>query len=110
MKTKELIRRLQEADPAGEEECVVGNHDIFFVENLPAYYDGRRQQLVRDPSKAPYYDVVGARITGTGRKVQIHTLSVADALENNPDMPVELDNADCYAAKVARWRQEARER
>ncbi len=50
MKTKELIRQLQREDPSGELECCVDNSDIFFVEHLPAYYDGCLEVLVRDKS------------------------------------------------------------
>ena len=40
MKTADLIRRLQEADPTGELECVAGGEDVYFVQRLPMYYDG----------------------------------------------------------------------
>lgn len=109
MKTKELIRRLQEADPSGEVECCVGNLDILFVSKEPAYYDGRLQVLERDASKEPYYNVVGAKIVGSGAKMQIHTLSIEDALVDHPDMPVECDaNASAYGEAVERWRAKAR--
>ena len=84
MKTKELIRRLQEADPTGEAECCVGNHDIFFVESKAAYWDGRLEVLVRDQSKEPWYNVVGAKITTHGTKINIRTLSIDDAIFNDP--------------------------
>ena len=84
MKTKELIRRLNEADPSGELECVVGTDDIFFVESQPMYYDGRPVLLIRDPSRQPYYDVIGLRVPAGGSKVQIRTLSVEDVDDNTP--------------------------
>lgn len=89
MKTSELIRRLQEADPSGDLEAAVGNHDILFVARTPAYYDGDLQVLVRDPAEAPHYNVVGARIVRSGDKVCIESHSIADALSENPDLPVE---------------------
>ena len=58
MKTSELIRLLQEADPSGEVECCIDNHDIYSVELWPAFYDGALEILVRDPSLRPYYDIV----------------------------------------------------
>lgn len=90
MKTKELIRRLQEEDPTGEVECCVGNVDIHFVSSEPAYWDGPLQVLVRDPAKAPYYDIVGAKYVKSGSKIQIHCLSITDAIGNADEhFPVE---------------------
>jgi hypothetical protein len=57
----------------------------------------------------PYYNVVGARIIGRGAKIQIHTLSVEDAIDNNPDLPVDCDGSERYAEKVEMWRTESRE-
>lgn len=82
MKTKELIRLLQKEDPSGEEDVCVNNIDIFFVEKLPAYYDGAAQVLIRDDSKKPYYDVVGGKYKRIGWKIQIHTLSISDVIED----------------------------
>ena len=81
MKTKELIRQLQEADPSGEEEVCVDNVDIHFIETLPAYYDGKSQVLIRDRD-CQYYNITGAKYRRNGLKVQIHSLSIVDALSN----------------------------
>lgn len=88
MKTKELIRQLQEADPSGEEEVCVGNVDIHFVELLPAYYDGALQVLTRDEN-CKFYNIIGAKYKRSGNKVKIHTLSITDAISNNREMPVD---------------------
>lgn len=40
MKTKELIRRLQEEDPTGECEIVLSDGPLFSIEKKPAYWDG----------------------------------------------------------------------
>lgn len=101
MKTKELIRRLQEEDPTGEEECCVGNCDIFFVEALPAYYDGCNQVLIRDPAKAPYYDIVGGKYTEKGLKISLRTMSIPDAIFENADMPV--DFSDLHETRRERY-------
>lgn len=83
MKTKELIRLLNEEDPTGEEEVCVGNVDIHFVECLGAYYDGASQVLIRDESKS--HNIVGAKYKSKGKKIQIHTLSIQDAISNHHD-------------------------
>lgn len=85
MKTSELIRLLQEEDPSGEGHVVVGNLDIHFVEALPAYYDGSAQELIRDPARAPYYNITGGKYRRSGTKIQIHTLSFSSVIENDPD-------------------------
>ena len=89
MKTKELIELLQANDPSGEEECTVGNHPILSVDVEGSYYDGCQQVLIRDPEKAPYYDVVGAKYRSRGYKVTITTHSIQDAIKGNPEIPVD---------------------
>ena len=113
MKTKELIRQLQEADPTGEEEVCVGNTDIHFVEVLPAYYDGRLQVLKRDET-CNYYNIIGAEFVAEGKKIAIHPLSIKDAIFNDPNLPVSFERCDscmnCEYLKewVEDWRKETR--
>jgi hypothetical protein len=114
MKTKDLIKQLQECDPEGETEVCVHNVPIYYVDNLPAYYDGKLQVLINDPEKEPYYSVVGAKFVSTGRKVVINTLGIDDAIHSDPDLPVEIDNDIptydfSYAKRVEEWRKEARD-
>ena len=85
MKTKELIRQLQDADPSGEIEVCVGNVDIHFVERLEAYYDGTLQVLTRDETRKGY-KIVGGKYKRTGSKINLHTLSISDV-----DQFTELD-------------------
>ena len=104
MKTAEVIRLLQEADPTGETECCVENADIFFVDVQPAYYDGYLQVLKRDPT-SKCYDVVGAKYTAKGQKVVIKVLTISDAIFEQEDLPVEFEdlspgNADYYRKLV----------
>ena len=104
MKTAEVIRLLQEADPTGETECCVENADIFFVDVQPAYYDGYLQVLKRDPT-SKCYNVVGAKYTAKGQKVVIKVLTISDAIFEQEDLPVEFEdlspgNADYYRKLV----------
>lgn len=113
MKTKELIRQLQEADPEGETECVVGCNDpIHYVYKEDAYHDGCLEILERDHSKDPYYNICGGVITKDGMKVIIRPLSIEDAISNNPDLPVkfvgDFSHDDYYHKKVECWREEIR--
>ena len=91
MKTKELIRLLQEADPTGEEEVCVNNEDILDVGTEPAYWDGTLQILERDEKLSPYYNVVGATFKREGCKVSIFTHGIRSigALDkgNHPRRP-----------------------
>ena len=96
MKSKELIRQLQEADPTGEVEVGVGNHDIFSVEPMPAYYDGKFQKLLRDESKKPYFDIVGAKWCSRGCKIKLVPMGVADVLWNNPKAVVDYSELGDY--------------
>ena len=112
MKTKDLIAALQAADPSGEIEVCVGNHDIHFVSVEPAYYDGCFQVLKRDESKTDCWNVTGAEIRSSGWKLVLHPMSIEDLLTDMPDVEVTFDGSHSrrnYANKVERWRAEARE-
>lgn len=98
MKTKELIKRLMEADPTGEVEVCVGNVDIHFVELLPAYYDGPLQVLERDET-CKYYNIIGGKYKRTGSKVKIHTLSISDAISNRLETKVDYSELDPHRAE-----------
>lgn len=113
MKTKELIRQLQAADPTGEEEVSVGNVDIHFVDREPAYYDGCLQVLVRDENNK-FYNITGAKLVSRGSKVVIHTLSITDALWDNAELPIDysgLTDAQALRYKEShdKTRQEVRD-
>jgi hypothetical protein len=114
MKTKELIRLLQEEDPTGEVEVSVGNVDIHFLTTEPAYWDGSLQVLTRDKSKEPYYNITGGKYVRSGNKIVIHPLSIRDVLWNDPDTAVidytELGNrADQTREQDDKTRQAARD-
>jgi hypothetical protein len=110
MKTKELIRLLQAADPSGEIECVVNNIDIYSVYRNEAYWDGRAQILIRDEKKSPCYNVVGAKVKQSGWKIQIMPLSIEDVLIDYPEMPVDLSEVSAHSLadwerSIAAWRK-----
>lgn len=76
MKTKELIRQLQEADPEGNCE-VFSNGDIFFVQRLPWFYDGKPGILIRDESKQGSYNIKGMRqITAADGPDKLYIMSM----------------------------------
>jgi hypothetical protein len=108
MKTKELIRLLQVADPFGEGECCVDNEDIDVVYTSEAYWDGCLQVFKRDSN----HRIVGAKFVGSGNKVVIQPLSIEYAILNDTDLPVEfidlstLRQADLEKL-VQKWRDEA---
>ena len=110
MKGKELIRLLREVDPEGETEVCIGNQDILSVDKEAAYCDGCLEVLVRDPSKVPYYDVVGAKYLQHGHKVSLMPHGVEDMLLGNPDAPVDYsDLTDQLAARYRKGNDKARE-
>jgi hypothetical protein len=117
MKTKELIKRLQEADPTGEVECCVGNLDIYYLSHESAYYDGALQVLLHDETKRDKaWSVIGAKLKGNGTKIQIHTMSIEDVIfdvveKDTDDFPVSVEgyvSGTHYEKDVERWKQEAR--
>jgi hypothetical protein len=104
MKSKELIRLIQEEDPTGEVEVCIGNADIFSVHTQAAYWDGKLQILKRDPAKAPYYDIVGARYTTKGSKMVITAMSIVDVLSDNPD--AEIDYSELGDTTAAHYKEQ----
>jgi len=106
MTTAELIAALREADPEGTTSVCVGNYDVYFVQRLPAWYDGRLQQLVHDEDKrGKQWSIIGAKIISNGYKIDIRALSIRDVLLDMPDLPVEGGDQET----IERWRTEARE-
>ncbi len=103
MKTKELIRQLQNADPSGEEEVSVGNIDIHFVEALPAYYDGHQEVIIKNDGM-----IKGAKFKNTGKKVMIRTISIEDLINDRLDIPVEVSD-NLHKDWVIKTRKEAME-
>jgi len=91
MKTKELIKELQEIDPDGELEVTVGKSPIYYLETLPSYYDGPRDELIQDQSLDPHYNITGIRVIRDGYHVCINTMRLDDVLTDNPDAIVEYD-------------------
>jgi hypothetical protein len=111
MKTKELIRLLQEEDPSGEMDCVIDNQDILYVCGEISYWDGCKQILIRDETK-DCYNVIGAEYRSDGWKLSIVSYGIYDALCVDPDLPVKV--VDTFVNKklqeyVDTWRKEIKE-
>jgi len=95
MKTKDVIKRLQEVDPSGELDVSVGNIDIHFIDVEPGYYDGIQQVLIRDET-CRYYNIVGGKFNSSQNKVVIHTHAISDFLFENPDGYVDYSGLPEY--------------
>lgn len=107
MKTKELIRLLQKADPTGEEECCIDNADISAVYPEQAYYDGLLEVLERNEKGR----IVSGKFVGSGTKILIRPHSIHNAIENNSDFPVTYERCndnqiERYKSHVAEWRKQ----
>ena len=109
MKTRDLILLLESEDPTGEVECCIGNADILSVHTEPAYWDGRLQLLMRDPSQEPYYNIVGAKRTSHGSKIVITPYSIEDYIGDNPE-DAKIDYSECGNEASAERYREADER
>lgn len=88
MKTKELIRELQQIDPSGNQEVVIGTEAIHFVQKVPAYYDGCYTTLIRDSELG---HIIVAGIKSVGDKIDIKSMHWKDVLCDNPDAKIEAD-------------------
>lgn len=113
MKTKELIKLLQDIDPSGELECCVDNKDILDINKEPAYWDGCLQ-ILKKSKRQDCYNVIGAIYENRGMKIVIHPWSIYDAIMENSELPIDIRN--CLEMKslgineiVDQWRKESRE-
>jgi len=95
MKSKELIRQLQEIDPSGEMQVVSGECDIFILETNPAYYDGKLVTLIRDKSKLPFYDIIGIKVKTEGKKINLKFMSAEDVIIE--DWTAKVDLSECHS-------------
>lgn len=112
MTTKDLIKRLQEVDPEGNTEVVVGSDPIYFVEHLPGYYDGAYVTLIQDHGKDPYYNITGAKVTRAGSKVKIHLMSVEDILQDDSNAYIDTSELtghtkEWWETHIKQWREES---
>lgn len=110
MKTKELIKQLQEQDPSGELDVCAGNDPILFVEKLPAYYDGPKHMLIQDASRTGY-NITGFKITGKGEKVKLHVYDLECYLADNYSGLVDVSELSSehkarYRKKIAEFKSE----
>lgn len=90
MTTAELIANLKSLDPEGTTEITVDGAAIYFCEYLPAYYDGCLIKLDQDKNN-PHYNITGATLQRHGFKVRIHTLSLEDVIEEDPNIPIKFE-------------------
>ena len=113
MTTQKLIEELKKADPGGTAEVVVNNAPIYFVENLPAYWDGHMQVLKQDLSNQ-FYNIRGVKITGKGQKVRLNIMNIEDIISEDPEAEIDLSELDGFQLKsweaiIDRYREDSRE-
>lgn len=101
MTTAELIGLLRQEDPDGTAEVCVGVNPVWFVEHLPAYYDGRLEFVERVNGKPVR---AGWRVDGS--KVRIRTDDVETAIYDNPD--VEIIEPPHEQGRRAEWVEKTR--
>jgi hypothetical protein len=87
MKTSKLIQMLQNIDPSGELDVVVGNRDINYIEHLPAYYDGAAQIMELDENERAKKCI----IKRAGDKIQIKVFDLDWVFLDNPNFPIDYD-------------------
>jgi hypothetical protein len=95
MKTKQLIKELMEKDPSGELEVSTSYGDIYYVDRLPAYYDGKMETLIWDESNSDNRVYKGMRISAEGEKLKLKLFSLEDAIwdqEQPGDLKIEYDS------------------
>jgi hypothetical protein len=103
--SRQLIEFLQQSDPEGNLPVCVANLPIKHVLVLPAYYDGRLQDIdYKKPELGGYREAVKARFISSGSKINIIAESICDALLDNPFLTV-LDVPEHMEEKIAEARE-----
>ena len=106
MKVKDLIKELKECDQDAV-VCVEGQA-IWYVDQLPGYYDGCYDEVVEDDDGS---ETLIVRDDGT--KVVIKILELDRFLLNDPDMAVEVRcrstrNQERWERRIEEMREENR--
>lgn len=89
MKVKELIEKLQAADPSREAEVAINNctvHEITPVD--PGYYDGTYIKVHFDKSARDFYNRYGVTAVERGahlKKINIRYMDMEEAFLENPE-------------------------
>lgn len=86
MKTNELIKLLQEADPDNECEVCSSNDIIIGVDRMPSYWDGRLMKVERDEN----HDPVKLSYVSSGNKIKLLIDCFEEAIYDNPDVEVDF--------------------
>ena|SRR5271165_2954595 len=84
MKTNELIKLLQEADPNNECDVCVGNRPIYCIDRLPYYYDGRAE-FVECKDDVP----IKCGWRGDCDKIKIIPYDLEDVICDYPDIEID---------------------
>jgi hypothetical protein len=88
MKVSKLIAALQELDPTGEVEVVVGSDDISYADRQPGYYDGWYELLQRNDRQ----EITGVMVCTQLDKIKLVTCGARDLFWEEPDLVVEYDS------------------
>lgn len=107
MKTKDLIKQLQEIDPEGEMDVCINNEDISYIIANPSYYDGRLQKVTK---RGDYGVPEETTITTQGWKINLTPLDLSDKyidsiLEDNEEYSIKTEGG-CgseYGWLQAKW-------
>lgn len=112
MKTKDLIKLLQETDPSGELQCSINGVDIYFAQIKPGYWDGVYQVIIKDEDKKNQCNIVGMEYRSDGDKLCIETYSIKDVMLDDPNIPVKVIDVFCnkkMQKTVNKWRKEIKD-
>jgi hypothetical protein len=108
MKTKELIKLLQEADPNGESYVRIDGGIPVYVERKPGYYDGSYSYYDEDRKYC---------ISKMDSKVDIHTTAIFDyvvdnmgSFPNNKSIEEVLDKFNFYLSENEEQNNKEKER
>jgi len=105
MKTKDLVKQLQELDPEGNCE-VFGAGDIHFAQRLPWYYDGKPGILIRDESNTTSNNIKGMRqITEKdGDKIYLYSIALDDlAMDADKLEDYKIEGDESFKSKYKKY-------
>ncbi len=103
MKSKELIKQLQELDPTGEIEVIGSAGDISFADRIQDYYDGYARTLLRDKAGHIIGMEIGSPIHAD--KIVLFEVDTDTVLLDDPDAIIINHTNRDYTKDIERRRE-----
>ena len=107
MTTTDLIKLLQEIDPEGDTEVCIGNTPIWYVERLPAYYDGRLMKYTPELVPYEFTNIEKIELVSDGYKVNLITYEWDSAMwDSDGEVIFDVPDSNSFKKVIGKCRKQ----